>query len=83
MIVGEVLLGDLAQLWLEGGREEQKVMVSILVCVFFKSVTLGSGYGSAHTPSRHDLANFFLPVRRDQLVSFIENGVSMYSQRGS
>ena len=59
VVVGEVLLGELAYVLVEGRREQEIAMITILIGI----------------TSRHDLAHLFLPVIVEHLVSFVDDGV--------
>ena len=67
MIVGEELLGKLAHVLVEGGREEEIAAISVLV-----SVT-----------ARQDLAHFFLPIIMKHLVSLVndEESAAVHGQK--
>lgn len=51
VIIGEILLGNLAQLWFEGGREEQIMVIGIFVGVCH--VLIGMHHPGVELPYLH------------------------------
>lgn len=60
VVVGEVLLGELAHVLVECCREQEIAMITILI-----GVTTG-----------HDLRHLFLPIVVKHLVSFVNDSVA-------
>ncbi len=60
VVISKVFLGKLSHVLVEGGREQEVAMITILVGV----------------TTRHDLGHLLFPVVVKHLIGFIDDGVS-------